>query len=210
MLAVALAITGGYLSRFHLMPHDPAAAVNRVLRHLRHRVRRVLSDIGGASLSGDGERRDPARFGRQLARLREAALLAKEQIDALAKEGDLDRVRRQAATHLLGVELGIERLVRLPLAGAPSATQRDYLRHRLARLQQLLAGSGSEIGQHQPPACSDRLRVALDLLERAVLTLPPNMVGAPAASDSLPSSAQSNRPNEPGDGELAGEKPAGS
>ena len=183
LLAVAVAICAGYLNRFYVLADNPAATLDHVLRYLRRRVARILGEIASAARPGEPDDRYRAWRDRQLVRLRAGALVAKQQIDFLAREGKLDRVRERAALDLLRLELGLERLLRLPVSGMGSEKEQAYLRLRLVALQRHLTGCVGEIGPCLAPAGSKRLRRALDLLEQAIMALPADLEGIPRTSD---------------------------
>ena len=87
LLAVGVAICAGYLNRFYVLADNLAATFDRVLHYLRRRVAHILDEIAFAARSGEPNDGYRAWRDRQLVRLRSGALIAKQQVDFLAREG---------------------------------------------------------------------------------------------------------------------------
>ena len=143
LLAVAIAVTAAYLSWFHVITHSPAAALNRVRRHLRRRIARILDEIARALGSGGWDDAGRARLHRELMHLREEALTAKQQIDSLEEEPGRDTTVSQTCTQVFAVELAAERLARAALHHVPPPAQRDAPHRRILKLRQALSGACS-------------------------------------------------------------------
>lgn len=125
------------------------------------------------------------------------ALVAKQQIDFLASEGKLHQIRERAALDLLRLELGLERLLRLPVSGMRSEKEQTYLRLRLVALQRHLTGCVGEIGPCLAPASLERLRLALDWLEQAIMALPADLEGIPRTSEPASPGSQTGTTEPP-------------
>lgn len=205
VLAVTIATGADLLVRFVLLKPRPGPTLRRVIAHIRNRIARMLGDT--ARVLG-AEQTDPAALEslrHQLARLKEAVLVAEDQIAALNPAADQAAAGSQLGLRVFDLELAAERLVQLAFALPPSP-QRPVLA-RIARLQRDLLAQ--QPGQSrlltrlrtrflirplpprqpsvQPP--DPRIAAALDRLTSALARMPPDYqaptlarIAAPAAS----------------------------
>ncbi len=191
LLAVTVATIANLLARFVLMPPRPRPTLRRVVASIRQRIARMLGDV--ARVLGS-EKPDPAAceaLRRHLARLKEAVLMAEDQIAALNPSPDQSAVGSQLGLRLFALELAAERLVQLAFE-LPPAPDRPALA-RIARLQRdLLARQPGQsrmlarlrarfllrpLPRRQPSTrpTDPRIAQALDQLRKALAAMPPDL-----------------------------------
>ncbi|MBV9748725.1 MAG: hypothetical protein JO157_07915, partial [Acetobacteraceae bacterium] len=138
-VALAVATASGLLVRFVLVPERPASVLRRAVRDVERRIGRILGHaeaILTRGACGETERRGLAR---QVTRLKEAALVAEDQIEAL----NGDRLKPAAERSRLGsrlfeLELAGERVAWLACAAAERGDEAATERRRLAALGEVL------------------------------------------------------------------------
>ena len=144
LLAVTVATIANLLARFVLMPPRPRPTLRRVVASIRQRIARMLGDV--ARVLGS-EKPDPAAceaLRRHLARLKEAVLMAEDQIAALNPSPDQSAVGSQLGLRLFALELAAERLVQLAFELPPAPDRPATRPHRPAAAGPAGPATGAE------------------------------------------------------------------
>jgi uncharacterized membrane protein YccC len=153
-LVLLLAAGSAALIRCMLLPDRPQTELNRLRRAIHGEVLRLLDRIAAAVAAGRWTKRERWGVRREIARLDDMVMLAQARVGMPAFGHDSEWL------HLLTLEIGIERVVRVAANDLGTSAERGPLLAMLAALRQ-----GAPLPA--PPSHS-RLAGALALLGRVV------------------------------------------
>jgi hypothetical protein len=188
ILAAVVAAVLNLLVRFVLLRPNPHAVLRRVVGDIRWRIARMLGVVAWVIAAAHPDPAASEALRRHVARLKEAVLLAEDQIGSISQAGADAAAGSPLGMRLFMLELAAEALAQLAVQVQP-APDRPAIA-RLAALQQVLRSSAGgvfgwlpsiwyraigrsrEVGDRPPTPADPRIARAIQRLEAANADMP--------------------------------------
>jgi hypothetical protein len=171
-LVLLLAALDAALIRCLLLPDRPQAELQRLRGAIRGKMIRLLDRIAAAVAAGGWTSRQRRALHQEIARFDDVVMLAQARLAAPAQGHDSEWL------HLLTMEIGIERVVRVALDDPGTPAEREELLGMLTALRR-----GEPLPARQP---GSRLAAALGLLGQGMHETPSAKAAAPPVGVGAP------------------------